>query len=49
MFVEMVRVFVEMFYWVVLDLYYLERGVRRMYKMGDLVRYNLDGLLIYLG
>lgn len=47
--VETAKVFVEMPAWAKLDPYHSERGSRRMYKTGDLVRYNSDGSLIYLG
>jgi len=41
--------FIEMPKWAIQDPQHGERGSRRMYKTGDLVRYNSDGSLIYLG
>ena len=43
------EVFVEKPSWASEDPHHCERGSRRMYKTGDLVRYNSDGSLIYLG
>ncbi|EAQ90170.1 hypothetical protein CHGG_06789 [Chaetomium globosum CBS 148.51] len=47
--VETARAFIEMPKWAPEDPHHQERGKRRMYKTGDLVRYNSDGALIYLG
>lgn len=47
--VETAKAFIEMPKWAPEDPYHAERGNRRMYKTGDLVRYNSDGSLIYLG
>ncbi|OCL14025.1 nonribosomal peptide synthase [Glonium stellatum] len=41
--------FIEGPAWVSRDPYGTDRGRRRMYKTGDLVRYNSDGSLSYLG
>ena len=46
---ETAKAFVEMPKWALQDPRHAERGSRRMYKTGDLVRYNSDGSLIYLG
>jgi amino acid adenylation domain-containing protein len=46
--VETAKAFIEMPSWAPTDPYHAERGPRRMYKTGDLVRYNSDGSLIYL-
>ncbi|KAK4224364.1 putative peptide synthase [Podospora fimiseda] len=47
--VETAKAFIEMPAWASLDPYHTSKGERRMYKTGDLVRYNSDGSLIYLG
>jgi amino acid adenylation domain-containing protein/non-ribosomal peptide synthase protein (TIGR01720 family) len=47
--VETAKAFIEMPNWAPEDPHHAERGNRRMYKTGDLVRYNSDGSLIYLG
>lgn len=47
--VETAKVFIEMPKWAAMDPHHGERGSRRMYKTGDLVRYNSDGSLVYLG
>ncbi|KAK4157425.1 non-ribosomal peptide synthetase [Chaetomidium leptoderma] len=47
--VETVKAFIEMPRWAPEDPHHAERANRRMYKTGDLVRYNSDGSLIYLG
>jgi amino acid adenylation domain-containing protein/non-ribosomal peptide synthase protein (TIGR01720 family) len=47
--VETAKAFIEMPKWAPEDPHHAERGSRRMYKTGDLVRYNSDGSLIYLG
>ncbi|KAK3290246.1 uncharacterized protein B0H64DRAFT_452780 [Chaetomium fimeti] len=47
--VETAKAFIEMPKWAPEDPRHSERGNRRMYKTGDLVRYNSDGALIYLG
>jgi amino acid adenylation domain-containing protein/non-ribosomal peptide synthase protein (TIGR01720 family) len=47
--VETAKAFIEMPKWAPTDPHHAERGARRMYKTGDLVRYNSDGSLIYLG
>ncbi|KAK3903068.1 hypothetical protein C8A05DRAFT_43642 [Staphylotrichum tortipilum] len=47
--VETAKVFIELPAWAALDPRHGARGSRRMYKTGDLVRYNSDGSLIYLG
>lgn len=41
--------FIENPEWASNDPYGSDRGTRRMYKTGDLVRYNSDGTLSYLG
>lgn len=46
---ETAKAFIEMPKWATLDPHHTERGTRRMYKTGDLVRYHSDGSLIYLG
>lgn len=46
---ETAKAFIEMPAWTTLDPHHVQRGNRRMYKTGDLVRYNSDGSLIYLG
>ncbi|KAK3360589.1 non-ribosomal peptide synthetase [Lasiosphaeria hispida] len=46
---ETAKAFIETPDWARLDPHHGERGIRRMYKTGDLVRYNSDGSLIYLG
>ncbi len=46
---ETARAFIELPKWALLDPHHAGRGRRRMYKTGDLVRYNSDGSLIYLG
>lgn len=46
---ETAKAFIEMPGWAALDPRHGERGRRRMYKTGDLVRYNSDGSLVYLG
>ncbi|KAK4150585.1 non-ribosomal peptide synthetase [Chaetomidium leptoderma] len=46
---ETAKVFIEMPKWAPEDPRHTQRGNRRMYKTGDLVRYNSDGSLIYLG
>ena len=46
---ETAKAFVEMPNWASMDPHHAQRGSRRMYKTGDLVRYNSDGSLIYLG
>jgi amino acid adenylation domain-containing protein/non-ribosomal peptide synthase protein (TIGR01720 family) len=46
---ETAKAFIEMPKWAADDPHHAERGSRRMYKTGDLVRYNSDGSLIYLG
>jgi amino acid adenylation domain-containing protein len=46
---ETAKAFIEMPKWAALDPCHDERGARRMYKTGDLVRYNSDGSLVYLG
>ncbi|KAK1759075.1 non-ribosomal peptide synthetase [Echria macrotheca] len=43
------RSFIEAPAWSTEDPHHSQRGRRRMYKTGDLVRYNSDGSLIYLG
>ena len=47
--VETARAFVEAPEWTMLDPKHANRGSRRMYKTGDLVRYDSDGSLVYLG
>ncbi|KAH6623991.1 hypothetical protein B0J18DRAFT_409502 [Chaetomium sp. MPI-SDFR-AT-0129] len=48
--VETAKAFIEMPAWATLDPYHAHKGDRRrMYKTGDLVRYNSDGSIIYLG
>jgi amino acid adenylation domain-containing protein/non-ribosomal peptide synthase protein (TIGR01720 family) len=47
--VETAKAFIEIPNWAVFDPRHAERGDRRMYKTGDLVRYNSDGSMIYLG
>ncbi|KAL2132692.1 hypothetical protein VTI74DRAFT_3472 [Chaetomium olivicolor] len=47
--VETAKAFIEMPKWATEDPHHAQRGARRMYKTGDLVRYNSDGSLIYLG
>jgi amino acid adenylation domain-containing protein len=47
--VETAKAFTEMPKWAQMDPHHAERGPRRMYKTGDLVRYNSDGSLTYLG
>ncbi|KAK4184411.1 non-ribosomal peptide synthetase [Podospora australis] len=47
--VETAKAFIEMPRWAAVDPHNAERGPRRMYKTGDLVRYDSDGSLIYLG
>lgn len=47
--VETAKAFIEMPKWASMDPQHADRGSRRMYKTGDLVRYNSDGSLIYLG
>jgi amino acid adenylation domain-containing protein/non-ribosomal peptide synthase protein (TIGR01720 family) len=46
---ETAKAFIEMPKWAADDPHHAERASRRMYKTGDLVRYNSDGSLIYLG
>ena len=46
---ETAKVFIEMPAWATSDPRHGARGSRRMYKTGDLVRYNSEGSLIYLG
>ncbi|KAL2183691.1 non-ribosomal peptide synthetase [Thermothelomyces heterothallicus CBS 203.75] len=47
--VETAKAFIQMPKWAKEDPYHAEKGLRRMYKTGDLVRYNSDGSLVYLG
>ncbi|KAL2192774.1 non-ribosomal peptide synthetase [Corynascus similis CBS 632.67] len=47
--VETAKAFIEMPEWAKEDPHHANKGQRRMYKTGDLVRYNSDGSLIYLG
>ncbi len=47
--IETAKAFIEMPTWAVMDPRHGARGSRRMYKTGDLVRYNSDGSLVYLG
>lgn len=47
--VETAKAFIEMPKWAPEDPHHAEKGSRRMYKTGDLVRYDSDGSLIYLG
>lgn len=46
---ETAKAFIQMPEWAALYPHNSQRGNRRMYKTGDLVRYNSDGSLIYLG
>lgn len=46
---ETAKAFVENTEWALLDPHGADRGGRRMYKTGDLVRYDSDGSLVYLG
>ncbi|KAK4124725.1 non-ribosomal peptide synthetase [Parathielavia appendiculata] len=46
---ETAKAFIKMPKWAADDPRHGEKGDRRMYKTGDLVRYNSDGSLIYLG
>jgi amino acid adenylation domain-containing protein len=47
--VETAKSFIEAPKWAALDSRHADSGSRRMYKTGDLVRYNCDGSLVYLG
>ena len=46
---ETAKAFIESPKWAESDPRHCERGGRRMYKTGDIVRYNSDGSLVYLG
>ena len=46
---ETAKAFIEMPDWASEDPHHAQRGNRRMYKTGDLVRYNAAGSLVYLG
>lgn len=47
--VETAKSFIEMPLWASSDPHASQKRTRRMYKTGDLVRYDSDGSLIYLG
>lgn len=47
--VETAKTFVDAPKWATLNHKNAEKGARRMYKTGDLVRYDSDGSLVYLG
>jgi len=47
--IETAKAFVDNPLWAALDPHHANRGARRMYKTGDLVRYDSDGSLVYLG